>query len=507
MILIGKKPLGIEDVWNVAVKKEKVELSEESVGAIKKSRNRVKKFLNSDLATYGVNTGFGDFSNIKISREKLKTLQKNLILSHAVGVGDYFSDEIVRAIMLLRINALAIGYSGITLKAVKTLLKMLNKNVIPLVPEKGSVGASGDLAPLAHIVLVMMGEGEARYKNKVMSGREALKKADIEPHQLLAKEGLALINGTQVMTGVGTIAFRKARNLSLISDIITAVSYDSLMATDRNLDERIHNLRPHNGQINTADNLLRLYKNSEIRESHYNCGNVQDAYSLRTVPQVHGASKDTLRYVESVLETEINSVTDNPLIFENGAISGGNFHGQPVALAMDHAKIAVAELGNISERRINRLLHPAYNNDLPAFLIEKGGLNSGFMIPQYVAASLVSENKVLSHPASVDSISTSAGKEDHVSMGTISARQFSEIVDNVYNIYAIEMLAAVQGIDFFKPLKPGDGSRVVYDIVRKSIKFLDKDRWFKKDIDKAYGIIKDDSFIRKVEKSVGDLRF
>jgi len=279
------------------------------------------------------------------------------------------------------------------------------------------------------------------------------------------------------------------------------------MATDRNLDERIHNLRPHNGQINTADNLLRLYKNSEIRESHYNCGNVQDAYSLRTVPQVHGASKDTLRYVESVLETEINSVTDNPLIFENGAISGGNFHGQPVALAMDHAKIAVAELGNISERRINRLLHPAYNNDLPAFLIEKGGLNSGFMIPQYVAASLVSENKVLSHPASVDSISTSAGKEDHVSMGTISARQFSEIVDNVYNIYAIEMLAAVQGIDFFKPLKPGDGSRVVYDIVRKSIKFLDKDRWFKKDIDKAYGIIKDDSFIRKVEKSVGDLRF
>jgi len=384
---------------------------------------------------------------------------------------------------------------------------MLNDDVCPIIPEKGSVGASGDLAPLAHMVLVMIGEGYAEVDGEILKGKAALKKADIKPHTLLPKEGLALINGTQVMTAIGAVALKRAINLTLISDIVSSITHDALLATDKALDERIHNLRPHTGQIKTAENIRKLFCESEIRDSHRECDDVQDAYSLRAIPQVHGASKDTLRYVKSVLETEFNSVTDNPLIFEDEAISGGNFHGQPVALAMDHAKIAVAELGNISERRINRLVHPAYNKDLPSFLIEKGGINSGLMIPQYVAASLVSENKTLSHPASVDSISTSGGKEDHVSMGTIGARKFKEIVDNVYYIYAIELLNATQALELRKPLKGSKAAREVLSIVREKIEFINNDRWFKQDIENAYNIIKKENFIKNIEKKVGKLDF
>lgn len=507
MIKIGSSPLKLKDVWEVAVNKKEVTLSEEAIESIKKSRRRVEKILESEEVVYGINTGFGDFSNIRISKEKLKRLQKNLILSHAVGVGSSLSNEIVRAIMLLRVNALSIGYSGITLDAVETLLQMINKEVYPVVPEKGSVGASGDLAPLAHIVLVMMGEGEAYYQNEKMSGKKALEKAEINPHELKAKEGLALINGTQVMTAIGALSLYKAINLSLISDIVCGVTFDALLGTDKALDERIHNLRPHNGQIFSAENIKKVFKESEIRKSHIDCDNVQDAYSLRTAAQVHGASKDSFRYVKSVIETEINSVTDNPLIFEDEAISGGNFHGQPVALAMDNAKIAASELGNISERRINRMLHPSYNRELPSFLIEKGGLNSGLMIPQYVAASLVSENKVLAHPASVDSITTSAGKEDHVSMGTIGARQFRDILDNVYYIYAIELLSGIQAIDLRKSLKGGNGVEKVYEIVRNKVDFIEKDRWYKKDIENIYEVIRDESFIKEVEDTIGKLKY
>ncbi|TYB31976.1 MAG: histidine ammonia-lyase [Candidatus Mcinerneyibacterium aminivorans] len=507
MYEIGSNPLTLEKVWDVAVKNEKVVLSNNASENIKKSRKRIESIMEKDEAVYGVNTGFGEFSNIRISKEKLKRLQKNLILSHSVGVGNKFDKKVVRAIMLLRINALSLGYSGISLPAVQTLIDMLNNDICPIIPEKGSVGASGDLAPLSHMVLVMIGEGKAEYKGEIVDARTALESAGIKPHTLLPKEGLALINGTQVMTAVGAIALKKAIDLSIISDIVASVTYDALLATDKALDERIHSLRPHTGQIHTADNLRKLFSESDIRESHLDCENVQDAYSLRAVPQVHGASKDTLRYVKSVLETEFNSVTDNPLIFEDEAISGGNFHGQPVALAMDYSKIAVAELGNISERRINRLIHPAYNKDLPSFLIEKGGINSGLMIPQYVAASLVSENKTLCHPASVDSISTSAGKEDHVSMGTIGARKFYEVVDNVYYIYAIELLNSTQALELRKPLKGSIASREILNVVREKIEFIEKDRYFKKDIENAYRIINNENFIEKIENKAGKLNF
>ena len=505
MIRIGERRLTIEDVWNVAVKMEKVEISDEAKEMIITSRKRIEKILEDKKVVYGINTGFGDFSRIRISEDELKTLQKNLIMSHAVGVGNYFSKEIVRAIMLLRINALSIGYSGITLEAVETLVEMLNKGVHPLVPEKGSVGASGDLAPLAHVMLVLMGEGKAEYQGEEMTGKDAMEKAGIKPHTLLAKEGLALINGTQVMTAVGTLALYEAKKLAKISDILGATTTDALLGTDKAFDERLHLVRPHRGQINSAQNLRNMMKDSEIRASHINCEEVQDAYSLRTMPQVHGASKDAIRYAQSVLETEINSVTDNPIIFEDEAISGGNFHGQPVAIVMDFLKIAVAELANISERRLNRLVHPAYSKKLPAFLVEKGGVNSGWMIPQYVAASLVSENKVLAHPASVDSIPTSAGQEDHVSMGTTAARQLRDIVDNVYNVFAIEMIAAVQGLEFRKPLKGGKGVQKVYEMVREDIAPLGDDRWYKEDIDKAYSILKKDEFIENIEKEIGEL--
>ncbi len=505
MLLIGERPLTIQDVWNVAVKREQVALSEAAQEQITISRNRVDAILKEDKVVYGINTGFGEFSRVKISREQLKTLQRNLIISHAVGVGADLSAEVVRAIMVLRVNNIALGYSGATLEAVETLCAMINKGVHPCVPEKGSVGASGDLAPLAHVVLVLMGEGKAEYNGTVMNGAEAMKMAGISVHELDAKEGLALINGTQVMTAVGSLALYKAIRLSKIADITGATTLEALKGTDKAFDERVHLLRPHMGQINAASNLRKLLAGSEILPSHRNCSEVQDAYSLRCMPQVHGATKDALRYVKNVLETEINSVTDNPLIFDNEAISGGNFHGQPVAIAMDFMKVAVAELGNISERRTERLVNPNYSNDLPAFLIKEGGVNSGWMIPQYVSAALVSENKVLAHPASVDSIPTSAGKEDHVSMGTIAARQCAQIVDNVYHVLAIELIAAVQGLEFRRPLKAGKAVETAFELVRSKAAIIEKDRWFKLDIDAVTALINTDAFTEAVESVSGTL--
>jgi len=348
-----------------------------------------------------------------------------------------------------------------------------------------------------------MGEGKAVYKGRVMTGKEAMEAAGIKPHTLSAKEGLALINGTQVMTAVGALAAYRIKRLMKIADITGAVTVDALMGTDKAFDERVHFLRPHKGQGDTASNLRNMLKGSAIRESHVECDEVQDAYSLRCMPQIHGASKDALRYAVNVLETEFNSVTDNPLIFEDGAISGGNFHGQPVALAMDFLKLAVAELGNVSERRTDRLVHPSYNRGLPPFLTEKGGVNSGWMIPQYVAASLVSENKVLVHPASADSIPTSAGKEDHVSMGTIAARQLSDITDNVYNVYAVELIAASQGVLYRRPLTGGAGVEAAVEQVFGVMAPIGEDRWFKPDIDAVRDLLDDDAFVARIEEKSG----
>lgn len=505
MLLIGERPLTLQDVWNVAVQREEVGLTDTAREQISISRARVDAILNDNKVVYGINTGFGEFSRVTISREQLKTLQRNLIISHAVGVGENLPSDVVRAIMVLRVNNIALGYSGATLHAVETLCAMINKGVHPCVPEKGSVGASGDLAPLAHVVLVMIGEGKAEYKGEVMTGADAMKKAGIPLHELDAKEGLALINGTQVMTAVGCLALYKALRLSKIADITGAATLEALKGTDRAFDERVHLVRPHMGQINAASNLRKLLAGSEILPSHRNCSEVQDAYSLRCMPQVHGATKDALRYVKNVLETEINSVTDNPLIFEGEGISGGNFHGQPVAIAMDFMKVAVAELGNISERRTERLVNPNYSNNLPAFLIKEGGVNSGWMIPQYVSAALVSENKVLAHPASVDSIPTSAGKEDHVSMGTIAARQCAQIVDNVYHVLAIELIAAVQGIEFRRPLRAGKAIEKAFELVRSKVASIDKDRLFKIDIDAVYELLQQDVFTETVEAVSGTL--
>ena len=500
MAVIGSKPLTVGDVWRVAVLGEEVSLDDGAREKILQSRQRVEHILKEEKTVYGINTGFGNFSNVRISLEELKLLQRNLILSHAVGVGEPLSEEIVRAVMLLRVNALSLGFSGITLEAVDTLIEMINKGVHPVVPSQGSVGASGDLAPLAHVMLVLMGEGEAYYEKERLRGKEAMKRAGIRTHTLLAKEGLALINGTQVMTAIGAVALYKIKRLSVIADIIGAMTLDALMGTDKAFDERIHLLRPHRGQGAAASNLRALLHGSAIRKAHSDCDEVQDAYSLRCMPQVHGASKDALRYALNVVETEINSATDNPLIFEDEAISGGNFHGQPVALAMDFMKTAVAEWGNISERRIDRLVHPAYNRGLPAFLTEKGGVNSGWMIPQYAAASLVSENKVLAHPASVDSIPTSAGKEDHVSMGTIAARQLMMITENVYSVYTIESMAAAQGLLYRAPLRGGEGVEAAASLIRAIMPPLTEDRWFKPEIDAVRRLLDSDGFVQEVEK-------
>lgn len=506
-MLLDGNSLNLADVVKVARGYEKVGLSEQGKRQIVASRAIVDKVLEKESAVYGISTGFGDLSSVLISKEEREKLQKNLILSHAAGVGEYLPEDVVRSAMLLRANSLCKGYSGIKLSTVKMLLEMLNRRVYPAVPSKGSVGASGDLAPLAHMVLVLLGEGQAFIDGKLVTGREALSAVGLEPIVLGGKEGLALINGTQIMTAVGCMVWNDAVQLMKEADIAAALSLEALKGTRTAFDGRIHRVRPHTGQINTADNMLRLTEDSRIIFSHANCPKVQDAYSLRCVPQVHGASKDALSRVEETLTVEINSATDNPLIMpENGDIlSGGNFHGQPVAFVMDYLKLALAEIGNISERRINRLLDSHLSN-LPPFLTAYPGIDSGLMITQYTAASLVSENKVLVHPASADSIPTSANQEDHVSMGTIAARQAREILDNVRYILAIECLLAVQGIDFLAPLTPGKGTGAACRVIRKAVPHLDEDRVPAPDIQSIYQLIVNGTLLSAVEEVIGPLK-
>ncbi len=498
-IQINGKNLTIEQVVQVARHFEKVEIAPEAYQRMEKSRQLVEKMVEEEQVVYGITTGFGQFANVSISSDKLDQLQENLILCNTAGVGKPFAEEIVRGMMLLRANSLVMGNSGIRPMVVETLLEMLNKRVHPVVPEKGSVGASGDLAPLSHMILVLMGKGEAYYQGEVLPGSIAMEKAGIKPVKLKAKEGLSLCNGTQAMTSVGTLAVYDAMNLAKIADIAGALSAEALEAIKDAFDHKIHAIRPHSGQIETAKNLRKLLEGSEIIETSDHC-RVQDAYTLRCMPQVHGASKDAINYVKSVIETEINSVTDNPLVFpdEEQVLSGGNFHGQPVALVMDFLGIALSELANISERRIERLTNSALSNGLPAFLTEDGGINCGFMIAQYTAASLVSENKVLAHPASVDSIPTSANQEDHVSMGTTAARKAREILENAQNVLAIELLCASQGIDFRKK-KPAPRTNAVYNMVRERVSKLGDDRELYPDIEKIVDLIKEEKIIEVLD--------
>ena len=505
-IVLGVDGMTMEDLVAIARYEATVRLTEESEKRILSTRKLIEHWVQEEKIIYGVTTGFGALSDVIISKEDTWQLQKNILMSHAAGVGNPLDKETVRAVMALRVKDLARGHSGIRLETVNHLIKILNRGICPIVPEKGSVGASGDLAPLAHLCLVLIGQGEAFYKDQRISGMEALRKCGMEPIHLEAGEGLALVNGTQVMTGIGGLAVYDSLKLAKMSDIAAAMSLEVLMGSRTEFDPRIHRVRPHPGQAAAADNMGRITQNSEIISSHKDCSRVQDAYTLRCSPQVHGASKDAINYALNVLETEMNSSTNNPLFFPESEefLLGGNFHGQPVALAMDFLCMAVSELANISERRIERLVNPNLSG-LPAFLVSDGGLNSGFMITQYTAAALVSENKILSHPACVDSIPTSANKEDHVSMGTISARKCMEVVKNTEKVIAIELLCGAQAMDLFTNIKPGEGTLMAYKAIRDAIPHLDKDRVLSKDIEAMMHLMRSGKIIEQVEKVAGKL--
>ncbi len=484
-ILIDGNKLSIDQVISVARGNVRVGISSSAKKKMATSRLWVERAVASHAVVYGVTTGFGAFQSVTIPPEKLRELQRNLILSHCAGVGDPLPEDVARAMMLLRANALAKGYSGIRVSTVERLLDMLNKRVHPVIPSQGSVGASGDLAPLSHMAAVLIGEGEAFFKGRRMSGRQAMKLARIKPIVLEAKEGIALNNGTQAMTAIAALALHDAENLADAADIAAAMTLEAVKGKSAAFSAKITRVRPHAGQEISARNIRTMIQGSELadRMDEDTKHKVQDSYSIRCVPQVHGASRDAIRYVRSVLETEINSATDNPLIFPNegGAISGGNFHGQPVALAADYLGLAVAEFGNIAERRVAKLMDQHHNAGLPAFLASHGGLESGLMIAQYTAASLVSENKALMHPASGDSIPTSANQEDHVSMGTIAARQAAEIIRNVQNVIAIELMCAAQALSF-RSEHPGAGTLKALKAIRSVIKPLRSDRNISKDI-------------------------
>jgi histidine ammonia-lyase len=477
-----------------------VELTPEVIARIQAFRRNVENALASGKTIYGINTGFGYLSDVRIDVDKLTQLQENLVRSHACGVGDYAPPEVVRGMLFLRVHTFSLGYSGISLEVVRALLSFLEHDILPMIPMQGSVGASGDLAPLSHLALGLLGEGKVLYKGDVITARSALEACAIMPVRLKAKEGLSLINGTQFMTTLAAFAVEEARTLFDSADVITAMSLCAIRGTTKAFDERIHKIRPQVGQQKSAKTIRRLYQEKDpIMDSHADCTRVQDPYSFRCAAQVHGAAHDALYYVESKVNIELNSVTDNPLSFENGdLVSGGNFHGEPMAMAMDFLAIAAAEVGSISERRTEKLTNPNMSG-LPAFLMKEGGLNSGYMIPHVVTAALVSENKVLSHPASVDSIPTSADKEDHVSMGPIAAWKARRILKNLSHILAIELLAACQGLDLLRPLVPNPKLKLIYDKVRSLSAGMDVDRSLHEDILTIAAFIQSGEILKVIE--------
>jgi histidine ammonia-lyase len=501
--------LTLEDVWAVAVEGAPAELSEEGQEKLRRARELVERAAaeSSGESTYGINTGFGRFVSKTIPPDLAEELQLRLLRSHACGVGDPYPREVVRAAMLLRANALAKGYSGARTETVELLLACLNRGVTPVVPSRGSVGASGDLAPLAHLALPLVGEGRATVEGETLAGSEALARVGLDPVVLQAKEGLSLINGTQFMAAIGALALVRGRRLVRAADVACALSLEALQGSRASFLPEIHTLRPLPGQQASAANILRLLEGSAILEAHRWCDKVQDAYSLRCAPQVHGASRDLLAYAEATVTVELNAATDNPLVFvERGELlSNGNFHGQPLAFALDAAAMALAEVASISERRVERLTNPSLSDGLPAFLTHDGGLNSGFMIPQYVAAALVSENKVLCHPAGVDSIPTSAGQEDHVSMGNASALKCWQVLANAERALAIELLAAAQGVEFLAPLEPGAGVRAAHDFVRSLSPTLVEDRPLAGDIEAVAEAVARGELVAAVEDEMGPL--
>ncbi|MGH3042911.1 MAG: histidine ammonia-lyase [Gaiellaceae bacterium] len=501
--------LTLRDVWVVAVDGAQAELADEGRRKLRAARDVVERVADESPgeSTYGLNTGFGRFVSKTIPPELAAELQLRLLRSHACGVGDPYPAEIVRAAMLLRANTLAKGYSGARPETVELLLTCLNRGLTPFVPSRGSVGASGDLAPLAHLALPLVGEGQAVVDGELLSGADALERVGLEPVELQVKEGLSLINGTQFMSAAGALALIRAHRLAQTADIACALSLEALQGSRASFLPQIHELRPLEGQRASAANILRLLEGSAILEAHRWCDKVQDAYSLRCAPQVHGASRDLLAYAEKTVAIELNAATDNPLVFVelDELVSNGNFHGQPLAFALDAAAMALAELASISERRVERLTNPSLSDGLPAFLTHDGGLNSGFMIPQYVAAALVSENKVLCHPAGVDSIPTSAGQEDHVSMGNASALKCLQVLGNAERALAIELLAGAQGIEFLAPLEPGSGVRAAHDFVRTLSPTVVEDRSLAGDIEAVARAIQNGDLVAAVEQEAGAL--
>ena len=493
-VFIDGENLSIEDVVSVARDHVEVEIPQKVKRRVQKCRRILEDIIKEKKVVYGVTTGFGALGSVVISPERIKELQINLIRSHSAGVGKALDKEVTRALMLLRANTLAKGNSGIRLETLETLVYMINREVHPVIPEKGSVGASGDLAPLSHMTLVMIGEGQAEYKGEEISGKEAMQKAGINPVELDSKEGIALNNGTQMMTAIAVLVLHDAERLVTTAEIAASLSLEALNGISDAFDERIHRARPHPGQITSARNIRSLISGSKIIKSSSEvilkneARPPQDPYSLRCTPQVIGAARNILFSVKKIVETEINSATDNPLIFaeDRDCLSGGNFHGQPISVAMDMLGIALTIIGNISERRIARLIDENLNQGLPAFLIPTEaikGIHSGFMTAQYTAAALASENKTLSHPASVDSIPTSANFEDFVSMGPIAARKATEILRNVEYIVSIELLCAVQSADFRGPDKLGNGTRAAYSLIRERVPMLREDRVLTNDIE------------------------
>jgi histidine ammonia-lyase len=500
---INGNDLTLEAVLEVATERRPVLLSADARQAVDRARAVVDDIVTNNRLAYAITTGVGKLSDVRIAGEQIRELQVNLVRSHAVGVGEPLATAEVGAMMLLRANSLAKGYSGVRAVVIDTLCEMLNRGVTPFVPSQGSVGASGDLAPLAHLALTLIGEGECiDTAGARIPSADALKRAQIKPLVLEAKETISLINGTQGMLAVGTLALLAAETLVDSADVLGGLCCDALQGTDAAFDERIHKARPHAGQMKTAANLRKMLEGSQIRESHRNCGRVQDAYSLRCIPQVHGAVRDTLEHCREVFEVEANSAVDNPLVFltthvgtgafarpaseasasiTGDVISGGNFHGEPLAFALDFLAIALSALAGISERRIERLVNPALSEGLPPFLAQGAGLNSGFMMPQVTAAALVSENKVLAHPASVDSITTSGNKEDYVSMGMTAANKLKRIVENTRNVLAIEAMAVAQAIDFLAPLKTSKRGQAAHAAIRSVCPTVDKDRVMYKD--------------------------
>ncbi|MCK5562002.1 MAG: histidine ammonia-lyase [Thermoplasmata archaeon] len=504
-VAIDGETLTIDDVHAVAREHAKVVISEDAQARVIKCRNVIQQMIDSGEAIYGVTTGIGEFARVMISKELVQELQRRIVYSHAAGAGDLFPEDAVRGAMLLRANVIAKGYSAVRLEVLESLVEMNNKNVIPVIYEKGSVGTSGDLAPLSQMAEVVMGEGEAIYEGECMSGQAAMDKAGIKSWTLESKEGLGLINGSQMMTAVGALAVYDAEKLLKNAQIASAMTIDALQSVMKAFDPRLHAVRPFKGQNEVAANLRMLFEGSEIIAE--GSGKVQDAYSLRCTPQVLGPSKDALKYIREQIEIEMNSAADNPLFFpeDHVHIAGGNFHGQPVSMVLDLLAIAISEVADLSERHTNRLLNPTLSG-LPDFLVEGKGLNSGLMVAQYTAAALVSENKVLSHPATVDSISVSADQEDHVSMGPIAARKATEIVKNVAIVIAIEMMCAAQAYEFRKPLKPSKANQLAYEEIRKIVPKLVDDRVLYPDIKKITELVRSSKLIEIVEKNVGKLK-